>query len=52
VFRIRLLETQVELGLKELDTYKQWVEKLRRPKHLRQALTDVKRSLVRSITSR
>ncbi|HEX8310168.1 MAG TPA: DUF4915 domain-containing protein [Chthoniobacteraceae bacterium] len=50
--RIRLLETQVELGLKELDTYKQWVEKLRRPKHLRQALTDVKRSLVRSITSR
>ena len=50
--RIRALETQVELGLREVENYKEWVEKLRRPKQLRQALTEVKRSIARSFTSR
>jgi hypothetical protein len=47
--RIRALETQVELGYKEIESLKIWLEKARRPKNLQQALTEVKRSLVRSI---
>jgi hypothetical protein len=47
--RIRALERQVELGLKEIDSLKIWLEKARRPKSLQQALTEVKRSLARTI---
>ena len=47
--RIRALETQVELGLKEIESLKIWLEKARRPKSLQQALTDVKRSFVRTV---
>jgi hypothetical protein len=49
--RIAALETQVELGFQEIETLKLALQKSRRPKNLQQALTEVKRSVVRSIES-